>query len=73
MENDDKTPAVFLAELGQELKNRQGEDEDTGLAGIMAEHILSATPTEDCVKQAMAAINTLAASRTNPPEENADG
>ena len=70
MNNDDKTPAVFLVELGQELKNRK--DEDAELASIVVEHILVASPAKDCVDQAMAAINTLAVSRANPPEEDTD-
>ncbi len=71
MNNDDETPAAFLAELGQELTTREGEDTD--LAEIVVEHILAAAPAEDCVEQAMAAINTLAASRATPPKEDADG
>ena len=73
MNNDDETPAAFLAELDQELTTREGEDEDADLATIVAEHILTAAPAEDCVEQAMAAIKKLAASRANPPEEDADG
>jgi hypothetical protein len=70
MNNDDETSAAFLVELGQELTTRKGEDAE--LARIVVEHILVATPAEDCVKQAMAAIDTLAASRATPPEEDAD-
>lgn len=73
MENDDNTPAVFLAELGQELKDRKGENGDTELAGILAEHILTAAPAEDCVDQALTAIRSLAVSRKSPPKEDADG
>jgi len=71
MNNDDQTPAAFLATLGQELTTREGEDAE--LARIVAEHILSAAPAGDCVEQAMAAIKTLAGSRATPPEEEADG
>ena len=70
MNNDNETPAVFLAKLGQELETREGEDVD--LASIVVEHILVAAPANDCVEQAMAAINTLAVSRANPPEEDTD-
>jgi hypothetical protein len=71
MNNDSETPAGFLARLGQELTTRQGEDIE--LAQIILEHILIAAPTEECVDKAMVAIDKLAASRTNPPEEDANG
>ena len=71
MNNDDKTPAAFLAELGQALTTREGEDAE--LARIVAEHILTAAPAEDCVDRAMTAIRALAASRASPPKEDADG
>ena len=71
MNNDDPTPAAFLAELGQALTTREGEDAE--LATIVVEHILAPVPAEDCVEQAMAAINRLAASRATPLKENADG
>ena len=69
--NDDETPAEFLAALSQELTIREGEDAE--LARIVGTHILTTEPAEDCVEQAMAAINTLAASRATPPKEDADG
>lgn len=71
MNNDDDTSAAFLAQLGQALKSREAVDAE--LAEIVVEHILTPPPTEDCVEQAMAAIDTLAASRVAPPKENADG
>ena len=71
MKNDDETSAAFLVQLGQALKARKGVDAE--LAEIVVEHILSAAPDEDCVEQAMTAINALAASRITPPKENADG
>ena len=71
MRNDDnESPAPFLAKLGQRLKTRSGVD--VQLAGILAEHILVAAPAGDCVERAMAAIKALAASRATPPEEGAD-
>jgi hypothetical protein len=69
--DDDQTPAAFLAEIGQALTTR--ESEDVELAKIVVEHMLAATPAEDCVEQAMAAINTLAASRANAGKEDVDG
>lgn len=71
MNTDDETPAGFLAHLGQALKTR--EDVDAELAGILAEHILTSTPAENCVEKAMTAINTLAEARVTPPEEDTDG
>jgi len=71
MENDVKPPAVFLAELGQALKACQGVD--AGLAEIVAEHILTATPAEGCLERAMTTITTLAAARASHAKENADG
>ena len=70
MKNDDETSDAFLTQLGQALKTREGVDAE--LAGIVVEHILTRAPAEDCVGQAMTAINKLAASRANPPEEHAD-
>ncbi len=69
MNNDDETPAEFLTELGKEVAARQGEDAE--LARIVEEHILAAVPAKDCVEQAMAAIDTLAASRATLLEEDA--
>jgi hypothetical protein len=71
MKDDDKTPATLLAQLGQALKTCQ--DVDTSLAEIVAEHILTAAPAEDCLEQAMTAITALAAARATHPMENADG
>ncbi len=71
MNSEDETPAAFLAKLGEALTTREGED--TELARIVVEHILVASPAADCVEQAMAAIDTLAASRATSPEDNANG
>ena len=71
MKNDEKTPAAFLAQLGQALKTHQGVD--AGLAEIVAEHILTAAPAGDCLELATTAITTLAAARATRPKENADG
>ena len=68
MNNDNETPPAFLAALGQELTTL----EDAALASIVVEHILVAAPATDCVEQAMTAINTVAVSRANPPEEDTD-
>lgn len=67
MKLNNETPAVFLAQLGQALKTCQGVD--AGLAEIVAEQILTAAPTEDCLEQAMTAIMTLAAARATQPME----
>lgn len=53
------------------LKVREGVDTD--LADIVVQHILTPTPAEDCVDQAMTAIDSLAAARTSSPREGADG
>lgn len=66
-----ETPAAFLADLGKALKARQEMDAD--LASIVSQHILTATPAEDCVEQAMMAITALAATRATPAKENVDG
>ncbi|MCG7853206.1 MAG: hypothetical protein MIO92_11860 [Methanosarcinaceae archaeon] len=71
MKNDDEMSAAFLAQLGRALKTRKGVDAE--LAGIVVEHILTPAPAEDCVEQAMTAVNTLAAARATTPKENADG
>ena len=71
MNVDDETPSVFLAQLCETLKFREGVD--TGLAGIVAMHILALTPSADCVEAAMTAINKLAASRACISEQDIDG
>jgi hypothetical protein len=71
MADNDKTPATFLAQLGQALKRCEGVD--AGLAEIIAEQILTAAPATDGLEQAMTAIATLAASRATDPRENTDG
>jgi len=66
-----ESPAAFLVGLGKALKASQEMDAD--LASIVSQHILTATPAEDCMEQAMIAIIALAATRATPAKENADG
>ena len=61
-----ETPATFLTSLGQSLRNQEGVDID--LVDILRAHILKASPTQDAVAQAKAAIVELAGKRANPPE-----
>jgi predicted hydrolase (HD superfamily) len=68
---EDETIGEFLDHLGKMLKVREGVDAD--LAEIVVQHILTPTPAEDCVEQAMTAIDSLAAARTSSPKEGADG
>jgi len=68
---EDETIGEFLDRLGKMLKAREGVDAD--LAEIVVQHILTPTPAEDCVEQAMTAIDSLAAARTSSPKEGADG
>lgn len=70
MNDDNESPTLFLDKLGHALKTDSGVDAE--LAGILAEHILVAKPARDCVENAMAAIKTLAASRADAPEADAD-
>lgn len=65
------SPAEFLESLGQAL--REKENIDTGLADILAKHLLTATPTTDAVAKAKNAIMKLAATRADPPKPEADG
>jgi len=65
MNDDDHTSVAFLAQLGQALKELEAVDAE--LAEIVVEHILTPPSAEDCVDQAMTAINTLAALRVTPP------
>lgn len=44
------SPANFLANLGKAL--REKENVDTGLANILAQHLLTATPAIDAVAKA---------------------
>ena len=71
MAPEDETIGEFLDRLGKMLKAREGVDAD--LAEIVVQHILTPTPAEDCVEQAMTAIDSLAAARTSSPKEGADG
>jgi hypothetical protein len=68
---DDETmpvPATFLAELGRALNAREGVDPD--LASLVSQHLLTATPDEDCVGQTLRAMTRLAANRAAPKEES---
>lgn len=68
---DGETGGEFLGRLGDVLKAREGGDSD--LAEILAEHILTPTPADDCVAQAMTAIVSLAGARARLSEEDPDG
>ena len=57
----DETPAGFLDTVSEALKAREGVD--VQLAEIVTEHILTASPGEDCLEEAMEAINVLARAR----------
>jgi hypothetical protein len=65
------TPGEFLTELGKLLTAQPGVD--LGLAEIIAQHLLTATPANDCVMQASAAIAVLAGERAMAPAEAANG
>lgn len=71
MTHSDESPTVFLTNLGLKLKTLEGED--TELSEIIVEHILSASPAEDCVEHAMTAIRVLAESRIAPSAGQEDG
>ena len=72
MDNDaEETPAAFLVELGEVLMANEAMDAE--LATIISQHILTATPAEDSVAQAMKAIIALAEERATPSKENANG
>lgn len=71
LDNDtEETPASFLAELGKTLEAREMLDAE--LATIISQHILTATPVEDSVAQAMKAIIALAEERATALKENAN-
>ena len=65
------SPADFLASLGRALRNRS--DIDTGLADILANHLLTAEPASDAVAKAKDAIVMLAVRRADPPKPEAGG
>ena len=60
------SPGDFLGKLGKALRGKQNVD--TGLADILALHILTATPAVDAVANAKDAILKLAAERADPPK-----
>ncbi len=60
------SPADFLANLGKAL--REKENVDTGLADILAQHLLTATPAIDAVAKAKDDIVKLAIARADPPK-----
>ena len=66
------SPADFLVNLGNVL--REKEHVDLGLADLLAEHLLTATPAVDAVAKAKDAIVKLAVARADPPKsEVSDG
>jgi hypothetical protein len=65
---DETLPVTFLAELGRALNAREGVDPE--LASLLSQHLLTATPEEDCVGQTLRAITNLAAKRVAPKEES---
>jgi hypothetical protein len=65
-----ESSADFLAKLGDMLRKK--EDIDTGLASVLAEHLLTTTPAADAVAKAKAVILKLASDRANPPQKEAD-
>ncbi len=62
-----ENPSDFLSKLGSELKD--SEETDSDLAEILAEYILTASPSPDCVKKASKAITDLAERRAAPGED----
>lgn len=65
-----ETPDAFLTALGKTLQEKEGVD--TGLAGILATHVLTAKPAKDAVTQAREAIVRLASERAAPPKTVAE-
>jgi hypothetical protein len=68
--DDETVPVTFLAELGRALNAREGVDQE--LASLLSQHLLTATPEEDCVGRTLRAITNLAAERVAPKEEETD-
>lgn len=69
-EEPPETPARFLKDVGTKLAKRDGVD--SGLAAILAEHILAADVADDAVTKAKAAIVALAKTRAETAVEVAD-
>ncbi|HYD07164.1 MAG TPA: hypothetical protein VEC60_15615 [Reyranella sp.] len=55
--------------LGKALRER--ENIDTGLADILAKHLLTATPAVDALAKAKDAVLKLAVERADPPKPEA--
>lgn len=66
---ESSSPADFLVSLGKSLHER--ENIDIGLADILVEHLLTATPAVDAVAKAKDAIVELAVERADPPKPGA--
>lgn len=62
-----ESPATFFARLGKHLSDKQGVDVD--LANILSLQILKASPAQDAVAQAKAAILKLASERAHAPKK----
>ena len=60
-----KTPAEFLADLGEKLDSQLGVDAD--LADILKKHLLVIHPANNAVASAQADIAKLAGKRARPP------
>lgn len=60
------TPEVFLVNLGNSLQKKEGVDTD--LTEILRKYILTASPANDAVSGAKAAIIKLADNRANPKD-----
>jgi hypothetical protein len=56
-----ETTSEFLSTLSETLKAQQDFDDD--LASLIAKHLLTSTPNEECVNHAFAAMTELASSR----------
>ncbi len=63
-EQEQQTPAQFLANVACELKLSNGADQD--LAEILGQHLLIVNPDEKAGVNARAAILSLAAARAQP-------
>jgi hypothetical protein len=67
-----ETSATFLKALVTKLEGSDGVD--SGLAAILATHILVAEPASDAIAKAKAAIVALAQTRAGPTKDGpADG
>ncbi len=65
-----ETPIEFLTKLGDRLKVQQDVDRD--LADLVAQHLLTNAPNEECVNHAFAAMTRLAVDRAALPREQPD-